>query len=119
MTRRVRVTEPFDVYCGRRSSCPSTWTGEGRDGRFGNYAPGGTVDAFRMWFSARVEQDPRYREEVLGLVGKRLACHCRRDRACHVDVILDWLAAHTSDTAGYADRESYWMDFARRITEAT
>lgn len=90
-TLRVHVREPYEAYCGRLSHVPFGFRGLGRDGRYGNYAPGGTVAAFRPWFHARLEADPLYRADVEKLKGKRLACFCPRDRECHVDVIVEWL----------------------------
>lgn len=92
-TLRVHVSAPFDVYCGRLSHVPFQWSGPGRDGRFGNYAPGGTVAAFRPWFEAKLARDPKFAAEVAKLKGLRLACFCPLDRECHVDVIVAHLHA--------------------------
>lgn len=50
------------------------------------------IDEFREWFYIKVEHDPEFREMVLALKGQDLGCWCA-PRACHGDVILEWLEA--------------------------
>ena len=47
------------------------------------------VDAYRAWLSGQPELIARARAE---LSGKNLACWCRPDQPCHVDVLLEVLA---------------------------
>lgn len=77
----------------------------GRPGPFGNPfaldnaadpdARDAVIQAYREWFLERVERDVAFRDAVLALQGRVLSCWCptRKDpwRACHGDVILEWL----------------------------
>lgn len=48
------------------------------------------IEQYRAWFLARVETDAEFREKVEALRGQDLGCWCA-PRACHGDVILEWL----------------------------
>ena len=88
--------ENYDVYIGR--------IGHGQEGYFGNPHPLGRrcplcarqhtredcLDAYRVYFLARVADDPEFRARVLALQGTRLGCFCRPQR-CHGDIIVAWL----------------------------
>lgn len=73
-----------------------------RDTKFGNpfrlHAAGGeytrdeSVEAYRDWFTEKVESDQRFREAVEQLEGETLGCWCKPKR-CHGDVILEYLRA--------------------------
>ena len=87
----------YDVYIGRR--------GRGLDGYFGNpfrikrYGDGAhlheIMEAYRRYFSNRIEADAEFRRRVLELSGKRLGCFCKPG-PCHGDVIAEWLNAQES-----------------------
>jgi hypothetical protein len=46
-----------------------------------------------VWFLERVENEPEFREAVEAVRGRDLGCWCA-PRACHGDVILEWLEEH-------------------------
>lgn len=50
------------------------------------------IAAYAREFVARVEQDKPFRQYVLSLRGRVLACHCK-PLACHLDVVASWLNA--------------------------
>jgi hypothetical protein len=64
-----------------------------RPGRFGN--PFATAAEFRKWLEGEIdppELSDRRRwilDNVSGLRGKRLACFCKLDAACHADVLAE------------------------------
>ena len=81
--------EPGDVYIGR--------AGRGEDGYFGNPFRIGNgisredaVKGFQEYFAERIERDFEFKRRVLAVKGKRLGCFCK-PKACHGDVIADWL----------------------------
>jgi hypothetical protein len=81
--------EQFDVYIGR--------AGRGQDGYFGNPFRIGcgmsredAVQRFQRYFIDRIEKDSEFKWRVLAVKGKRLGCFCK-PKACHGDVIADWL----------------------------
>lgn len=85
----VRDQQPGDVYIGR--------VGKGADGYFGNpfrlqrgEPRGTTLARYRQYFERRVQEDAEFKQRVLALRGKRLACFCK-PHACHGDVIAAWL----------------------------
>lgn len=59
-------------------------------------ARAGVISAYREWFQERVDTDPSFRASVEALRGRDLGCWCA-PRACHADVILEWLSAHSSE----------------------
>lgn len=94
-TRRVYFhTDDFDVYIGR--------AGRGWQGTFGNpfrlkpgEPRGATIQRFREHFYRRIAEDPAWRQRVLALKGKRLACPgCPPGLPCHGDVYVEFLEGH-------------------------
>ena len=116
LTRRVHVSEAYDAYCGRRNRVPFEWSGPGCTGDFGNYAPGGTVVAFEPWFARRIADEPAFARKVQTLRGKRLACFCRKDARCHVDVIIEHLDKTDPTLQGALSRDRI-LEFAERISK--
>ena len=75
---------PYDVYIGR-----------GTD--FGNpYAIGidgdrdEVINKFVVYFYQRISEEPDFKERVLQLKGKTLACFCK-PKPCHGDVIISFI----------------------------
>ncbi len=48
------------------------------------------LELYRGYFYARIDSDAKFREAVLSLKGKTLACFCKPE-ACHGDIIKEWL----------------------------
>lgn len=48
------------------------------------------IEQYRTWFHEKIQNDDAFREQVLSLKGRDLGCWCA-PRACHGDVILEWL----------------------------
>lgn len=48
------------------------------------------IELFKEYFYKRIEEDEKFRNEVLKLRGKALGCWCK-PRACHGDVIVEYL----------------------------
>lgn len=48
------------------------------------------VHKFAIYFYNRIREDPDYHEQILGLSGKTLLCHCF-PKECHGDVIAGYL----------------------------
>ena len=53
------------------------------------------IDKYRVWLLDRVDNEPAVRAALNSLRGKDLGCWCS-PRACHADVILEWLEANAS-----------------------
>jgi hypothetical protein len=51
------------------------------------------IEQYRVWFLERVENDDSFRAAVEAVRGRDLGCWCV-PRACHGDVILEWLEEH-------------------------
>ncbi len=51
------------------------------------------IEQYRVWFLQEVERDEAFREAVQAVRGKDLGCWCA-PRACHGDVIIEWLDEH-------------------------
>lgn len=90
--------EPRVVHCKRAPVGSFVYVG--RPSPFGN--PFGmrgesdrarVIEMFRTYFLKRVDDDPRFRDEVLKLKGKDLGCWCSPS-PCHADVILEWVNEH-------------------------
>lgn len=84
--------EPYDVYIGR--------AGHGEDGYFGNPFPltnemerPHVLKQYKDYFLSRIVTDEEFRRRVLGLKGKTLGCFCKPNKACHGDIIAEWLDA--------------------------
>lgn len=75
------------VYIGR--------SGKGMSGYFGNPIRlpagsnrGATLEAFKEYAIARIEEDAEYREAVKNLSGKHLVCFCA-PQPCHGDILAE------------------------------
>jgi Domain of unknown function (DUF4326) len=51
------------------------------------------IEQFRTYLRDRCDGDPIFREAILRLKGKTLRCWCA-PKACHGDVIVQWLEEH-------------------------
>lgn len=85
------------VHWNDRPADPESWVYIGRsigDGYFGNpYASESREDnirRFRAYFYRRLATSPEFEQEVHGLKGMVLVCHCK-PAACHGDVIAEYL----------------------------
>jgi hypothetical protein len=84
MTEVVNInrTDDYDVYIGR--------PGKGKDGYFGNPFIKGTraekLEKFEQYANSRVNSDPKFRDKVKSLYGKKLGCFCK-PKACHGDIL--------------------------------
>ena len=56
----------------------------------GDYTREESVEAYREWFTEKVQSDPEFQESVDSLRGETLGCWCK-PKQCHGDVILDYL----------------------------
>lgn len=90
-TRVVNIKSnlPYDTYIGR--------AGRGLSGYFGNpfrleprQLRGATLAQYESYFLHRVNNDLTFRNEVLKLKDKTLACFCK-PHPCHGDIIAKWL----------------------------
>lgn len=64
-----------------------TWTSKAQAQQV---ALGLYVDETTYWLGGgRMVNDPEFRESVLALRGKDLACWCPLDKPCHADVLLE------------------------------
>lgn len=75
--------ESYDVYIGRGSLFGNPF----QIGRDGDRAL--VVRKYRSWFIKKLE-NPKFKEAVLALRGKRLGCFCA-PLPCHGDIIRDYL----------------------------
>ena len=46
-------------------------------------------DELTYWVGGRMKWDPEFRDAVLALRGRDLACWCPLDQPCHADVLLE------------------------------
>lgn len=49
------------------------------------------LELYRAYFHKRISEDAAFRDAVLTLRGKKLGCFCKPDKACHGDIIKEWL----------------------------
>lgn len=103
-TRVVHVKDriPEAVYVGRRQP----WLGLAQSPFANTFPITPTTDraAAIARFRAHLLASPALLRRLPGLRGRPLACWCRRDgearsegNACHADVLVEVLAAHTDD----------------------
>lgn len=105
MTTVVHINDDYDIYIGR--------AGHGFDGTFGNPHPvdkpcalcggvthrrGNSIALFESYFMNRVATDMDFRQKVLALRGKRLACFCKPKHECHGDILKAWLDSQPEET---------------------
>lgn len=76
--------EPYDVYIGR----PTVFGNPFQIGRDGTREE--VILKYRAYFRNRVKTDSGFRNHVLSLRGKTLACWCK-PAACHGDAIKEYL----------------------------
>lgn len=48
------------------------------------------IRLYKIWFYEKIQRDPKFKEEVLKLQGKKLGCWCY-PLACHGDIIIEYL----------------------------
>ena len=87
MTKRVHISQPHDVYCGRPSIYGNPWSY--KDGTLAKFKVDTKKEAIEN-FKKYLETDKEFQKEVEKLRGKTLACWCK-DNNCHVQVMVDWL----------------------------
>lgn len=80
--------EPYDIYIGR--------AGHGKEGYFGNPFPvtigrEKCLEEYRKYFYNRLKIDPIFKESILTLKDKVLGCFCKPNKACHGDIIAEYL----------------------------
>jgi hypothetical protein len=96
------VDEDYDVYGGRakRGAClgetnPPHRGWLGNPFRLSNYGREGCIEKFEPNFIAQLRSSRALCNAVVGLPGRRVACHCRETRetspACHLDVVQEAL----------------------------
>lgn len=86
MRKVVRIGAPNSVYVGRPSILGNPYV-VGRDGSRAE-----VIEKYRAWFQRQLTKR-WFIESVRLLCGdKDLACWCA-PKACHADVILEWLNA--------------------------
>ncbi len=77
------------VYIGRPSPLGNPYTLEDPSD---DLARAHAVEQYRSWFLRQLD-DPAFRQAVEEVRGYDLGCWCA-PRACHGDVILEWLATN-------------------------
>jgi hypothetical protein len=55
------------------------------------------IAKYRKYFYDRILVDKNFRDGILSLRGKRIACFCK-PKACHTDVIVEYLDANVFAT---------------------
>ena len=84
--------DEYDVYIGRgrKGLIPDP----PEYGCFGNPFDKNTrsknIADFKEYFDSRIKNDPKFKEAILTLKDKRIACFCK-PLPCHGDVIAEWL----------------------------
>lgn len=94
----VAGESPRVVHC--KKALKGSFEYVGRPSRFGNPFElknprdaderARVIEKYREWFLEKVAADDSFREAVEALRGRDLGCWCA-PRACHADVILEWL----------------------------
>ena len=75
---------PGDVYIGRPSQFQNPFV-VGVDGTRAE-----VLARYKKYFHERISTDEAFRQAIVNLRGKRLACWCK-PLPCHGDVIVAWL----------------------------
>lgn len=93
------VAEPFDIYGGRAKGGiamgdhhPPKKGWLGNPYRVTDYGREHCIKLFEADFYDRLRESRDFCNAVLSLMGKRVACHCRRSdesdgKACHLDIV--------------------------------
>lgn len=79
--------EKYDVYIGRPSIFGNPFGMKKESDRTE------VIEQFRNYLIAKCAVNQPFREAVLDLRGKTLACWCA-PKPCHGDVIIEWLDRH-------------------------
>lgn len=74
------------VYIGRKGGGPF-------GNPFADDARERNIALYREWFHVQLVWDEDFARAARSLRGKQLVCHCK-PRACHGDVIKEWLDTH-------------------------
>lgn len=87
-TLRVNVNQTYDVYMGRASARypVAPWGNPFRIEDVGSREK--ALELYEAHMRTRLATEPKLCHDIMSLRGKRLACHCKRHEACHVDIII-------------------------------
>lgn len=84
-----KATKGTFVYIGRPSPLGNPYTLEDPSD---DLARAHVIEQYRAWFIEQID-NPEFRQAVEKVRGYDLGCWCA-PRACHGDVILEWLATN-------------------------
>lgn len=90
----IKSGKPFDVYCGRKNKTygveESIFANPFVIGKHGDRAQ--VIKQYQTYFYDRIEKDMDFKNEVLKLKNKTLACWCNYPREdCHLRIIKEYL----------------------------
>ena len=100
MMKVVNIKDPYQVYGGRprggkdpRACKPGEYGWLGNPFHLASEADREVViQRFKVYFWRRINSDVEYREAVMALRGKTVACFCS-PKHCHLDILVDWFNA--------------------------
>ena len=78
-----KYKEHYEVYIGRGSAFGNKF----EIGKHGTREE--VIELYKEWFYKKLKSE-RFKNAVLKLKGKRLACFCK-PKACHGDIIVNYL----------------------------
>ena len=88
-----KYKDTYDEYIGRGSLWGNPWTHIKDKSTKAIYIVESrekSIEKFKEYFLARIEEDEWFRNETLKLKGKTLGCFCK-PQSCHGDIIKEWL----------------------------
>jgi hypothetical protein len=98
----LHKTKDYDVYGGRpRKGIDPRDVPVGTYGWLGNPFPiengvsGSALTKYEEYFYNRILDDEEFRESILSLRDKRVACFCS-PKPCHLNIIKNWLERRVS-----------------------
>ena len=104
VTQAVHIRDKFDVKGCRKSD--NTIPEPPEEGCLGNpfflknvnddVERAKVIEQYREYFYEKLK-DTKFKEYVLSLKGKRIACFCK-PKPCHVDIIVDWIENHATSS---------------------